>query len=176
MITIPAQRPLRTAVALAALAAAGPLAAAPAQAAGATSAVCVNRIAATFTPGLRVTPSSGAVTTNGETGSMTCVGKIGGHRITGPGSFGVDYTYTGATCVSHVGSGTAQITLPTTAGIKHMVGTFTNRRIALIIRPEARFPGVRLTAIGVAIPTQGNCFVTPLTRVLALVTSYLTGA
>jgi hypothetical protein len=35
---------------------------------------------------------------------------------------------------------------------------------------------VRLTAIGVAIPTQGNCFVTPLTRVLALVTSYLTGA
>jgi hypothetical protein len=107
---------------------------------------------------------------------MTCVGKVGGHRITGPGPFGVDYTYTGATCASHVGSGTARVTLPTTAGIKHMVGAFTNRRIALVIRPEARFPGARLSGIGVALPTQGNCFVTPLTRVLVLVTGSLTGA
>lgn len=176
MTATPTRRPLQIVVALAVLAAAGPLAAAPAQASEATSAVCVNRIAATFTPGLRMTPSSGAVTTNGQTGSMTCVGKIGGHRITGRGSFGVDYTYTGATCASHVGSGTARVTLPTTAGIKHMVGAFTNRRTALVIRPEVRFPGARFSAIGVAIPTHGNCFLTPLTGVLASVTGSFSAA
>jgi hypothetical protein len=176
MSTTTAHGRLRIAVALAALASASLLAASPAHAAGATSAVCVGRIAATFTPGLRVTPSSGAVTTNGETGSITCVGKIGGHRVTGPGSFGVDYTYAGATCAAHAGSGTARITLPTTGGTSHMVGAFTNRRVGLVIRPEARFPGARFSGIGVAIPTHGTCFVTPLTRVAVSVTASLTGA
>jgi len=169
-------RTLRIAAALSALVAAGPLAAAPAHAAGATSATCAARLTPTIAPGFTMTPGTGVITTNGQTGALSCVGKIGGNRITGPGSVGVEYLYTtGAACASHTGAGTLRVTLPTTAGAKRMVGAFTIQRTALAIRSQARFADARMSGIGVALPTQGNCFVTPLERVLIVVNASISG-
>jgi hypothetical protein len=163
---------------MAALAGAALLAAAPAHAADGTSAICTNRVPSTITitPGFSMTPSSGTITTNGQTGSITCVGKIGGHRVTGPGSIGIDETYTNATCTSHVGSGTVSVTIPTTAGIQHLSGALTERRTALVLTADVRFPGGRFSGIGIVIPTLGNCLLTPLRQALLSVTGLLSGA
>ena len=166
---------LRTLGVLAALAPAVLFAAAPAQAARSTSAVCLVRFTATITPGFSLTPGPGTFTTGGETGSMSCIGKIGGDRVTGRGSVGVDETYTGGSCTSHVGTGTVSITIPTTAGVKHVVGDLTVRRTALVVRPEVRFPNARFSSIGVSIPRQGNCVATPLQKALVVLAGVLSG-
>jgi hypothetical protein len=151
------------------------LAVVPAQAARATSAVCVTSFTGTFTPGFSVTPGSGTLTTNGQTGSFSCVGKIGGDRVTGTGSVGVDETYTGA-CLSHVGTGTVRIIVPTTAGTKDIVGALTVRRTALVVRPSVQFSGMRYSGIGISIPMEGNCFVTPLRRARISLVGLMSGA
>ena len=152
------------------------LGAASAQAAGSSSAVCVSRIPLTISPGFSPTTGSGTLTSGGERGSITCIGRIGGHRVTGRGSVALDETYTRGSCLSHVGTGTVRVTIPTTAGVVRMVGSATSRRTALGLRAEARFPGGRFSGIGVAIPTEGNCLLTPLRRALITVTGSLAGA
>ena len=148
---------------------------ASAQARASSSAVCVSRIPLTISPGFSPTAGSGKLTSGGERGSITCIGKIAGHRVTGPGSVGLDETYTRASCLSHVGTGTVRVTLPTTAGVMRMVGNATSRRTALVLRAEVRFPAGRFSGIGAAIPTQGNCLLTPLRRALITVTGSLAG-
>jgi hypothetical protein len=59
------------------------LAAAPAYATSKTSAACVDHFTSTISPGYSFIPSSGTDTTNGETGTISCVGTIAGARITG---------------------------------------------------------------------------------------------
>jgi hypothetical protein len=170
-------RRLRIVGALAALAPAGlGGAAAPAQAADATLALCNSRFLTTITPGFTMTPGSGTFTTHGQTGSITCVGRIGGDRVTGPGSIGAEETYTAGNCMSHVGSGIVRIALPTTTGTKQMVGALSVRRTALVVRPEVRFPGARFSALGAVVPTQGNCFVTRQRQALVLVSGVIRGA
>ncbi len=170
------QTPLRIAAALATLAAATLPTAAPAQAAGKTSAICVNQFTVTISPGFTLVPSSGTQTTHGETGTLTCVGKIKGHRITGPGSSGFDMPYNGATCASEKSSGTVSGTIPTTAGSKHFVGALTVWRTALAFRVEAQFPGMHFSGAGVDIPRQGNCILTPLRQATAVLTGTFSGA
>lgn len=167
------QKPLRIAGALATLAAATLLAAAPAQASGKTSAVCVSQFTTTISPGFTLVPSSGTQTTHGETGTVTCVGKLNGRRITGPGSIGYDSTYTAGACASERASGTVRATVPTAGGDQHFVGVLTVQRTALIVRAQAQFDGFRYTGTGVAIPTRGNCFVTPLRQALIVLTGTL---
>jgi hypothetical protein len=150
------------------------LAAAPAHAAGGTAAVCTTRFTATITPGFSTTAGSGTFTTNGQTGTMSCVGRIGGDRVTGPGSVAVEEGYTGA-CVSHSGTGTVRVMLPTTGGMKDMTGARTIKRTGLVVHPEVRFPGARYSGIGVSIPKEGNCFVTPLRRALVLLVGVIRG-
>ncbi|MDQ3677008.1 MAG: hypothetical protein M3401_09430 [Actinomycetota bacterium] len=174
MSTTPTHRRLRIAGALAALATVALLAAAPAHAAGTTSAVCTNLFTITITPGFSMTPTSGTVTT--DSGSITCVGKIDGHRVTGPGTMSIKETYTDVTCISSLISGTMYINVPTTAGDKDMEGALTVQRTALVVRPEARFPDARFSGVGVVVPTQGNCFATPLRKAVLSVTGTLTGA
>lgn len=152
------------------------LGAASAEARASSSAVCVSRIALTINPGFSPTTGSGTLTSGGERGSITCIGKIAGHRVTGPGSVALDESYTRASCLSHVGTGTVRVTLPTTAGVMRMVGSATSRRTALVLRAEVRFPAGRFSGIGAAIPTQGNCLLTPLRRALITVTGSLAGA
>jgi hypothetical protein len=148
---------------------------APAQAASATSAVCISQFTATFTPGFSPTAGPGTASTNGETGSFSCIGKIGGDRVTGPGSIGVEESYTGE-CLSHRGTGTVRIIVPTTGGTKDMTGTLTVRRTGLVVRPAVQFSGVRFRGIGVALPAEGDCFVTPLKRGQILLVGVMRGA
>jgi hypothetical protein len=174
----PTLSPRRIAVALATLATAALFAAAPAHAADATAALCTNRSPSTITitPGFSLAPSSGTITTNGQTGSITCIGKIAGHSVTGPGSIGIEEAYADGTCTSHTGSGTVSVTIPTTAGIQHLSGALTERRTALVLRADVQFPGGHFSGIGIVLPTVGNCFVTPLRQALLSVTGWLRGA
>ncbi|MDX6690944.1 MAG: hypothetical protein QOG15_2401 [Solirubrobacteraceae bacterium] len=151
------------------------LGAAPAPAAGTTSAVCTNLFSVTINPGFSMTPTSGTLTTGGETGSITCVGEIDGHRITGPGTMGISENYTNVTCPSSVIKGTINVSIPTTAGLQRMAGELTVQRTLLAVQPQAEFPNAHFSGIGVIIPTQGNCFVTPLRKSLLSVTGTLTG-
>lgn len=140
---------------------------------GPSSAICVSRFSVTITPGFGPTPGSGTLASHGETGSITCIGKIGGHRVTGRGSVGLDETYTRGSCLSHVGTGTVRVSLPTSAGVKHMVGAATSRRSGLGLLAEVRFRDARFRGVGVAVPTQGNCLLTPLRRALITVSGSL---
>ena len=168
-----AQAPLRIAGALAALAAVALLAAAPAQAGGRTSAACASQFTATISPGFSLVPSSGTQTTRGQTGTIACIGRIDGRRITGPGSVGFESTYTGGTCASETASGTVRATIPTAAGAQHLVGALTVQRGALIVRAQVQFDGIRYSGVGAAIPRQGNCLVTPLRQALIVLTGTL---
>jgi hypothetical protein len=176
MSTTTAHGRLRIAVALAALTIGTLLGAAPAHAAAATSAVCTNLFAATVSPGFTMIRSAGTITTHGETGLIECVGTIDGHRVTGPGTMGINYAYSRGTCVAHVGSGAVSLSVPTTAGTKRMTGALTVRRIALVIHAEVSFPNAHFSAIGHPIPTNGSCLTTPLRLFLVSVTGRLSGA
>jgi hypothetical protein len=147
---------------------------APAQAAAAGSAVCVTQFTATFNPGLSSTAGPGTFSTKGETGSFSCVGKIGGDRVTGPGTIGVEANFTGE-CLSHRGTGTVRIVVPTTGGPKDLAGTLSVRRTGLIVRPAIQFSGARYRGIGLALPAEGDCFVTPLRRAMILLVGVIRG-
>lgn len=165
------RKPLRIGGAPAAMVAVALLGAASAHAAGTTSAVCTNLFSVTITPGFSMTPTSGTLTTNGETGSIICVGQIDGHPVTGPGTIGIHENYTNVTCPSSVIS----VTIPTTAGAKHMDGSLTVQRTLLAVQPEAQFPNAHFSGVSVIVPMQGDCFVTPLRKSLLSVTGSLTG-
>ena len=167
------QTPLRIGGALAALVAATLATAAPAQAAGKTSAACASQFTTTISPGFSLVPSSGTQTTKGQTGTVACIGKINGRRITGPGSIGYDSTYEGGTCASETASGTVRATIPTAAGDRHLVGALSVQRTALIVRVQAQFDGFHYSGVGAAIPMQGNCLVTPLRQALIVLTGTL---
>lgn len=164
------------AVLLGVLAVVAVLPAVPAQAAGATSALCSARFTATISPGFTVTPSSGTVAGGGPPGSLTCVGTVAGHRVTAPGSIQIAYAYAGATCLGHVGVGTARWVIPTAGGVKHLAGSLVVRRTGLVILAEVRFPHASADPTGAVVPIQGNCFLTPLTGVLVSVSGLLSDA
>ena len=168
------QTTLRTVGTLAAVGAATLLATAPAYAAGKTSAACASQFTSTISPGFSITPSSGTQTTGGQSGTVACIGKINGRRISGIGSIGYDSTYTAGTCASETTTGTVRATIPTAAGDQHLVGALTVQRTALMIRAQVQFDGIRYSGIGPAIPLQGNCTpATPLQRVLIILTGTL---
>ena len=170
MTATPAPRSLGVCLALGASAALAMLAAPPAKARAKTSAACASQFTATISPGFTTTPSAGTQTTDGETGTIACVGKLNGRRVTGLGTVGFDATYNDATCAAESSSGTVTVTIPTTVGDQHLVGSLTVRRTALGIRAEAQFDGSHYSGAGFAIPLQGNCLVTPLQRVLIVLT------
>ena len=162
-MTAPVERLLRIGAALTAMTL---LAAAPAPATAKTSAACVDHLTSTISPGYSFIPSSGTDTTNGEPGTIACVGTIAGARITGPGSAGFDMAYTRATCASVTGTGTFRATIPTTAASQHLVGALTVHATALALRVDVEFPGIRYSGIGVTIPLQGDCLLKPLRKAM----------
>jgi hypothetical protein len=155
------------------------LAAAPAPALANTSAVCsdtfpVISITPPFMPFV-LAPATGTVSSNGQTGSVTCVGEIDGDRITGAGTVGVSYVYSNGSCVAHMGLGTANWTVPTEAGLKHLTGTLKIRRTVLSVLAEADFPSARADLAGVLIPLEGDCVLTPLSKVRVTLAGVLVG-
>jgi hypothetical protein len=137
--------------------------------------VCVNQLTLTISPGFSLTPTSGTETTGGDTGTIACAGLIRGHRITGPGSIGVDTTYAASTCISEFSAGTVRVTIPTTAGNQRIDGTLSVWRTALAVRVEVAAPDVRFSGIGAALPIDGTCVLSPLRRALISITGSLTG-
>ena len=95
---------------------------------------------------------------------MRASATVAGERVTGIGTAGIHYAYSQGSCTGHVGLGTVSVGIPTTGGIKHIEGTLHVKRTALVVQAVADFPGARFTGLGVVIPTQGTCLLTPLTR------------
>jgi membrane protein implicated in regulation of membrane protease activity len=174
MTISPARTNLRIVLVLAALAVVALSATGSAQAAATTFATCTSQFTVTITPGFSLTPSAGTITSHGETGTVVCTGTIDGQRVTGPGTIGIDETYARGDCLSHVGVGTATITVPTTAGPKHLAGAATSRRTGVALSAEVEFPGAQFSGIGLAAPLQGRCLLTPMRQALLTVTGTLT--
>jgi hypothetical protein len=141
----------------------------------ATDAVCTNVITLYITPGFSVRSGSGTVTSRGETGTLPCAGRLYGHRITGPGTFAVEETYTHATCLSDRSTGRVSATIPTTSGPAHISGALTGRRLGLVEFVEIAFANARFHGTGPVLPTLGTCLITPITRALVSITGTLRG-
>jgi hypothetical protein len=113
-------------------------------------------------------PTSGTETSGGETGSIACTGTFDGQRVTGPGTFGYEGTFTGITCLfdSAPLSGRYSFTVPTDAGSLHFTGTITDARIAVIDRFDLSQSGAHLTGSAAVVPINGTCLITPTTDIL----------
>lgn len=151
----------------------------PAQAGTGTSALCtVNLPDVQFSPPIApfvLTPTTGTVTSDGPTGSIACTGKIGGVRVTGVGSVDIEYTRTG-TCAAHVGEGAVSWKIPTERGAKELVGSLYVTRIGVGVAAKLEFPHARAELAGALYKLEGDCLLTPLSRVSVLVTGVLAGA
>ncbi len=130
-----------------------------AQATGST-AVCVHRWTDSVSPGLTLTGRQVTFTSHGETGTITCIGAVNGHQVTGTGTFGEVGSFQG-TCASGFGSATFSFSIPTTAGPAafSVPVTFTYAAGAGLTS-SAVFPGTF-----VVVPTAGNCLITPVTTI-----------
>lgn len=132
---------------------------------GRTSAICSVTRNVTFSPGVRLTSSSGTLETPDETGIITCLGTFNGHRVTGTGSFGAKGVYTAICVLGHV-SGRYSITIPTDAGPMHFAPTFTATPIGVVSPVDAAQPGMRLTGLEVFAFTRGDCVTAPITETI----------
>lgn len=139
------------------------------QAQGASGTPCTFEYDAVMSPGLSNSPSSGTLTTNGETGTITCNGPVNGKQPTGPGTFGVDSRYgtkQGATCQSGGDvEGVLAFTIPTSSGAEHMTSHFTATFGGLqngVI--HGQFEGDRMSGTSEGTPQDGDCATRPVTK------------
>ncbi len=107
-------------------------------------------------PGISATPSQGTVS---HSGSITCIGSIHGHEITGPGRLEESGTYSGS-CAEGTGEGNLTLTLPTTEGQKTLEFTDTIEWTGTF----GRFQSEVLSGTFQFVPTQGDCVTRPVTR------------
>ena len=143
-------------------------AAAPASSAAAGT-PCTFEYDAIASPGLSSSPSSGTVTTNGETGTATCNGPVNGKEPTGPGKIGSDGRYgikSGATCQSGGdGAGTTTFTIPTSSGDEHVTirytATFGGLKNGVF---SGQYEGDRMSGTYDATPQDGDCVSRPVTK------------
>jgi hypothetical protein len=139
-----------------------------ARAAGGTP--CTYEFDVVAAPGLTSTPSSGTISSNGETGTATCNGPVNGKQPSGPGKTGVDGHYgikDGDTCQGGgEGDGVQVFTFPTSDGTEHIKNTFTYdygafKAGALI---SGTFTGDRVSGTFTAQPVDGDCASRPVTK------------
>jgi hypothetical protein len=134
-------------------------------------------------PGLSLTPTSGTFTSGGETGSITCSGRVDGRMVTGPGTFGADGRYgtaDGDSCVSggegsatqsftlRTGDGPVPIGNPITFTYQPVPGPPGDREAAEVIPPavaSGRFSGPRFSGTFEVTALKGDCVTGPVTRV-----------
>jgi hypothetical protein len=97
---------------------------------------------------------TGAGITGAETGLITCAGVIDGHRVTGPGTFGHKGRTWDGDCFGNQGAGTYSYTVPTTGGVQHVTGAYTESRGINQEGPvEAREPGATFYGRHQVLPT-----------------------
>lgn len=98
----------------------------PAVNAAESVATCYGAWHMSFSPGVGATQAKSTFTTNGETGTITCVGSLEGHQITGPGTFGQEGVFEGM-CLQGTASSTITITIPTSGGPQKL--SFVNNMV-----------------------------------------------
>ena len=145
------------------------ISAAPADgASGATQCTFEHDVVAS--PGLSTSPSSGTVTTNGETGTFVCDGPVNGKQPTGSGTSGTDGRYgtKGADTCQSGGEGDVvmSMTIPTSSGPEHIknTGTFDFGAFKAGAPFSATFQGDRMSGTMEVQPIDGDCASKPVTR------------
>lgn len=126
---------------------------------------CLGSWPVSMTPGLSTTPRESAFTSHGETGTITCAGKVRGHAVTGAGTFGLEGTVNGS-CVMGSGSLTISLSIPTTAGRAtfRVPATLTYAAGSGVKMSDA-FAG---PLVWTAVPTAGDCVRAPITEILQI--------
>ncbi len=143
--------------------------------------VCRVSFTANFSPGLSTVPTSGNISSGGETGTVTCEGEINGQRVIGGGPFGFDGRFglgllgagVGDTCLGGSGTGTYRATVQTTGGPVSLseAVTFRYTSTGLTTGGEGEVQGPNTTGAFTYRPTAGDCVVTPLTQFAVDVTA-----
>jgi hypothetical protein len=140
------------------------LVATPARAQG--GAVCTFAADFRVLPGFSTIPSRGTFTTGGETGTADCVGVIFGQEVLGAGTFGFDGVYGtgpsgGDTCSEGQGRGNFSMHVPTSLGVVHATGTFTEEFVGNGGQMVGQGPVMEISCLYEFRPTQGDCVTTP---------------
>lgn len=143
-----------------------PAAAQTSAARGNNDALCTLTFTEYFSPGFTLTPTSGIQNSGREVGSITCGGKLQGHNITGPGTFGNEGLLHESTCLLDHSTGRYFATLPTDGGPIRIEGTYSLLRTGLTLTFEAEQPEAHGTGSALVIPTKGDCVTTPVTEAL----------
>ncbi len=141
--------------------------------------VCRFEAEFTLSPGLGLVPTSGAFTSGGEQGTVSCDGPVDGARPTGAGTFGAagDYRTPGPDgCSSGEGTALQSFTVPTRDGpfrFTNAVRFTWHPEPALTGDPDAplaiavgEFHGPEMSGTLVIIPEEGDCVTAPATRVV----------
>lgn len=126
-----------------------------------STASCYGTERISFSPGISTTSQEQTFTTHGETGTINCYGRVKGHEVTGPGTFGEDGVLEG-TCSGGKGSSIISVTIPTSAGSEKLSlrATFTygpgyGSKYGDSLMGPLTF---------VYYPTQGDCVTAPVTE------------
>lgn len=140
------------------------LSARPAHAQG--GAVCTFAANFTVLPGFSNTPTNGTFSTGGETGTIDCVGLVFGQEVLGAGTFGFVGRYGtgpggGDTCSDGAGQGTYSMHVPTSLGIVHAEGSFTESFLGNAGQMVGQGPVMEISCLYQFRPTQGDCVTTP---------------
>ncbi len=141
----------------------------PAGAAG-SSTQCSFEMNLVAQPGLTSSPSSGTITSNGETGTVSCKGPVNGKDPTGEGTAGTEGTYgtkDGDSCQSGgEGQGVQSFTIPTASGDEHIKNNFTYSYGAFKAGglSSGIFGGDRMSGTFEAQPMDGDCASVPATK------------
>jgi len=156
-------RRARLAVAALLLVPIGWMAASPAHAQG--GAACTFTATFRVLPGYSMSPSSGTLTTGGETGVVTCAGLVFGQEVLGPGTFGFVGQYGmdpggGDTCEGGAGRGLFSFHIPTSLGIVHADIQFTESFVGNVGQFFGSGPA-EVTCLYQFHPTEGDCYTTP---------------
>jgi hypothetical protein len=132
---------------------------------------CTFSLVVSLSPGLSFVPSSGEFTSGGQTGTVTCDGIVRGVQPTGPGTLGVTGRYGTQdpdTCLDGEGEGRFSFTFPTAEGEGKRSNNFSfsfGLVGALVGGPPGEFSGNGFSGTIDVQPEEGNCFVTPVTKV-----------
>lgn len=143
----------------------------PAAASGANAATqCTFEHEVVASPGLSTSPTSGTITTNGETGNFACDGPVNGKQPTGTGTSGSEGRYgtRGADTCQSGGEGDAvmSMTIPTSGGAEHITNSVTYEYGAFKAGApfSATFKGDRMSGSMEVQPIDGDCASKPVTR------------
>jgi hypothetical protein len=97
---------------------------APALSATQSTATCFGTWRVSFSPGVGVSSQRATFTTNGQTGTISCVGAVKRSAVTGPGNFG-EVGFLEGTMIGATGVATMSLNIPTAAGLASLRIPFT---------------------------------------------------